>query len=231
MPQLTEIAPIAAALESITLGQPMTNRILNTTVLIAAHAGAAIPVSCVEQGRWSYRGRRSSASDYSLYASLRRTKAARVTQSLRERRRHEADQGEVWDELAQKAAFLKVESPTDAMHAVYERYADDVKAGREAFVETAGQVGALVYVSGEWAGLELLAAPRLFARAWPRMSTGYVAAFRGASPKRAEEQVTLILASLPAIELALQRGAIVILERHRLRLRELPITRKREGGA
>jgi predicted nuclease of predicted toxin-antitoxin system len=55
--------------------------------------------------------------------------------------------------------------------------------------------------------------------------------FRGASPKRAEEQVTSILASLPAIETALQRGAIVILERHRLRLRELPITREREGGA
>jgi predicted nuclease of predicted toxin-antitoxin system len=55
--------------------------------------------------------------------------------------------------------------------------------------------------------------------------------FRGASPKRAVEQVTSILASLPAIETALQRGAIVILERHRLRLRELPITREREGGA
>ncbi len=50
--------------------------------------------------------------------------------------------------------------------------------------------------------------------------------FRGVSPKRAEEQVTLILASLPAIETAPQRGAIVILERHRLRLRELPITRE-----
>jgi hypothetical protein len=132
-------------------------------------------VSCVEQGRWSHRGRRSTSSEYSLYASIRRKKAARVTQSLRERRRHEADQGEVWDELAQKAAFLRVESPTDAMHAVYERYAEDVKAAREAFAPASDQVGALVYVAGEWAGLELLAAPGLFSRAWPRISTGYVA--------------------------------------------------------
>jgi hypothetical protein len=184
MPHVTEVEPIAAALDSITFGKPLTfgavtvvplhrvgapepdwltlaeagdavtvtevsdaddvptltvtnnadravllldgeeligakqNRILNTTVLIAAHARAAIPVSCVEQGRWSYRSRRSVASDYSLYASLRRTKSARVSQSLREGRRHEADQGKVWDELAQKAASLNVESPTDAMRAV-----------------------------------------------------------------------------------------------------------------
>lgn len=33
------------------------NRILNTTVLVAAHAEVTIPVSCVERGRWGYRGR------------------------------------------------------------------------------------------------------------------------------------------------------------------------------
>jgi len=38
----------------------------------------------------------------------------------------------------------------------------------------------------------------------------------------------LILRALPSIDTALQRGAIVILERHRLRLRDLPITRRRE---
>jgi hypothetical protein len=151
------------------------NRILNTTVLVAAKSTTAIPVSCVEAGRWSYRGRRFSSSDYALYASIRQKKTARVSQSLREQGRHDAGQSEVWDELAQKAAFLRTESPTAAMHDVYERYAEDVKASCETFAPVADQVGALVYVAGEWAGLELFAGPTLFSKAWPRLSTGYVA--------------------------------------------------------
>ena len=52
--------------------------------------------------------------------------------------------------------------------------------------------------------------------------------FRAASLRRADEQVALILVALPSTEAALRRGAIVILERHRLRLRDLPITRQRQ---
>ena len=54
---------------------------------------------------------------------------------------------------------------------------------------------------------------------------------RGASLRRADDQVTLILRALPSIDAALRQGAIVVLERHRLRLRNLPITRQREDNS
>ena len=54
---------------------------------------------------------------------------------------------------------------------------------------------------------------------------------RGASLRRADDQVALILRALPSIDADLRRGAIAILERHRLRLRDLPITRQREEDA
>ena len=53
---------------------------------------------------------------------------------------------------------------------------------------------------------------------------------RVGSLRRADDQVALILRALPSIDAALRRGAIVILERHRLRLRDLPITRQREDN-
>ncbi len=52
--------------------------------------------------------------------------------------------------------------------------------------------------------------------------------FRAASLRRAEDQVALIVRALPSIDAALRRAALVILQRHRLRLRDLPITRQRE---
>jgi len=55
--------------------------------------------------------------------------------------------------------------------------------------------------------------------------------FRAASLRRADDQVALILRALPLIDADLRRGAIVILERHRLRLRDLPIMRQREEDA
>jgi hypothetical protein len=70
------------------------NRILNTTVLVAAHTEVTIPVSCVVQGRWGYRGRQFRPGDASLYASLRAQKAAHVSQSVRAGRGHRADQGQ-----------------------------------------------------------------------------------------------------------------------------------------
>jgi hypothetical protein len=37
------------------------NRVLNTTVLVAAHSRLTIPVSCVEQDRWAYKTARTGA--------------------------------------------------------------------------------------------------------------------------------------------------------------------------
>jgi hypothetical protein len=151
------------------------NRILNTTVLVAAHTEVTIPVSCVEQGRWGYRGRQFRPGDASLYASLRARKAAHVSQSVRAGRGHRADQGEVWAHLADRASQLRVDSATGAMRDVYARHQTDLTAARQALAAQPGQVGALIYMAGRWVGLDLLAGSGLFGRAWPRLCAGYVA--------------------------------------------------------
>ena len=47
--------------------------------------------------------------------------------------------------------------------------------------------------------------------------------FRRTSERRPKNQITLLLANLPALEAALQEGAVVILEQTRIRIRSLPI--------
>ena len=135
------------------------NRILNTTVLVAAHAVLRIPVSCVEQGRWSYRGKRFDSSDASLFASARARKAACVSTSLRESGVHLSDQGEIWRDVAGKVSEHRVKSPTGAMRDFYDRYAGDLAQARRALAPRPGQIGALVAVAGKWVGMDLLPRP------------------------------------------------------------------------
>jgi hypothetical protein len=159
------------------------NRILNTTVLVGAHTEVTIPVSCVEQGRWRYRGGKFRPSGASLYASLRRKKAGWVSRSIRAGLGHTADQGGVWEHLADRASQLQVNSPTGAMHDVYARHEADMAAARQALAAQPGQVGALIYMGTQWVGLDLLAGPGLFARAWLRLCAGYVADTIGQKPE------------------------------------------------
>lgn len=50
-----------------------------------------------------------------------------------------------------------------------------------------------------------------------------VVLFRGGSPRRPDEQVHLLLMNLPDVREYLEGGAVVVIERHRIRVRSLPI--------
>jgi hypothetical protein len=137
----------------------------------------------VEQGRWGYRGRQFRPGDASLYASLRARKAAHVSQSVRAGQGHRADQGEVWAHLADRASQLRVDSATGAMRDVYARHQTDLTAARQALAAQPGQVGAVIYMGTQWVGIDVLAGPGLFGRAWPRLCAGYVADAIGRKPE------------------------------------------------
>lgn len=145
------------------------NRILNVTVLVPARSETTIPVSCVEEGRWSARSEHFAPSAHTAYPELRRRKAVQLLAAPRELG---GAQHAIWDEVAAKADRLGVQSPTRAQSDIYrERPTPD--DFRDAFPLVPGQSGALVVLGGKVC-LDYVSRPEAFARLYPKLLRGYL---------------------------------------------------------
>ncbi|MFM7051817.1 MAG: ARPP-1 family domain-containing protein [Planctomycetota bacterium] len=91
------------------------NRGINTDILIEAGKSAEIPVTCVEQGRWSGspRSRFHHAGVEPIF--VRSAKMRDVHMSRRERASHAANQGRVWSSIADMQSAFGVASPSSDM--------------------------------------------------------------------------------------------------------------------
>jgi hypothetical protein len=149
------------------------NRVLNISILVGGGQKLVIPVSCVEQGRWSYRGRDFRSARRSLFAKARAKKMRQVTESLRVNRDRRSNQSEVWVDVAGKMAFCRVDSDTLAMADAYESRARQLSAYSSAFRAEPGQRGVVVAIDGTPAGLELFDSASAFARYLEKLVRGY----------------------------------------------------------
>ena len=149
------------------------NRIVNLSILVAAHTKIEIPVSCVEAGRWSYRSREFSSAKRAMFSRARANKAEKVTTCLRRSGERYSDQSEVWENIAECRADLAVASATDSMSDIYERHEQRLDRYREAFKAQEGQVGALFAVNGAPQGLELFDSSDTFSHYLGRLVSSY----------------------------------------------------------
>jgi hypothetical protein len=146
------------------------NRILNVSVLVAAQSESRIPVSCVEEGRWSRRSAAFAAAPHAAYPDLRRRKAeALAAQPLTPG----AAQDEVWNSVRAKASLHSVASPTGAQADIYSAQAGDLEKMRDAFPLQPGQCGAVLATGGGFC-LDYLSRPDAFARLYPKLLGGYL---------------------------------------------------------
>lgn len=149
------------------------NRIVNLSILVGAGKKLVIPVSCVEQGRWSYRSGRFSAARRSLFASAKARKMAAVSRSMRDTGSRRSNQGEVWNDIGEKIAFSRVASETAAMADVYEAIEPDLAAYEKSIDLVEGQAGAVFACGDRVIGLEFFDSPAAFARCFPKIVRAY----------------------------------------------------------
>jgi len=106
------------------------NRVVNTTILLKKESETVIPVSCTEQGRWSYVSEEFADSGTVLSPRMRMVKTASVNVSLNASQRYESDQMAVWDQIEDLSERAQTRSATGAMRHVYESRAKDLEKYR-----------------------------------------------------------------------------------------------------
>lgn len=149
------------------------NRILNTSILIKEVSETKIPVSCTEQGRWSYASQAFSESGNVMTHKARARKTRSVHQSLDACGAPKSDQGEVWDGVAELQVKACCMSPTSAMSDVYKARDEDLRKCDEIFKPVANQIGLLAFIGGKPAGADLVSLAAAYAKLHPKLVRSY----------------------------------------------------------
>ncbi len=149
------------------------NRVLNTSILIKEVSETKIPVSCTEQGRWSYASQAFSESGNVMTHKARARKTRSVHQSLESCGAPKSDQGEVWDGVAELQVKACCMSPTSAMSDVYKARDEDLRKCDEIFKPVANQVGLLAFIGGKPAGADMVSLSSAYAKLHPKLVRSY----------------------------------------------------------
>jgi len=149
------------------------NRTLNTSILLKKKSETIIPVSCTEQGRWSYVSEEFDQSDSVASPGLRALKARSVNVSLEEANEYMADQTEIWDEIDKISVHAGVRSPTGAMRDIFKDKMNSLNEYLRAFKCVPGQKGLLVIINGEVAGFDIISLESAYKILHPKLVKSY----------------------------------------------------------
>ena len=151
------------------------NRVLNVTILLAPNSETLIPVSCIEQGRWSFKSREFSSARRTMSADLRKKKTQSVHNRVRETGSFASDQGEIWQEINLKFERSHVPpSPTMALSDLFEAKRDTSEDYLKNFSPVDKQMGLAVFIDGNIAGVEFLGRHDKFQLLYHKLVSSYV---------------------------------------------------------
>ena len=149
------------------------NRIINTAILVAPKSGVKIPVSCTEQGRWSYVSREFAESGHQMDRKLRSVNMRAVHANLMISKEFRSDQGQVWERVAEIAHAAEVPTRTGAMKDVYDAKGAELDDYLKSFRVVDGQKGMLVFLDGKPVGFDYVSRSGAFGLLFPKLVKSY----------------------------------------------------------
>ncbi|QTA91486.1 Uncharacterized protein dnm_075540 [Desulfonema magnum] len=149
------------------------NRVLNVSIMIAAHGKVPVPVSCVEQGRWNYHSRKFYSSGSASHGHLRKQMAEDVYDSYHKTRRPVSEQGKVWNEVSRKLGKMGSLSGSDALEQAYEdRQTEIENIIRDARIPD-DCCGVVFAFDGKIAGMDIFDKPSTLSKLSPKLIKAY----------------------------------------------------------
>lgn len=138
------------------------NRVSNASILVNKKSEVRIPVSCVEEGRWSYKSREFETSKNMMPYKMRFVMMKKVTENLEIGRKHYSDQGEVWNEVRKFHKTAGTDSPTGAMKDSLDNISFDLEQYVELLKSNEDRNGFIAFINGRIAGMEFISRVRSF---------------------------------------------------------------------
>jgi hypothetical protein len=161
----------------------LQTRVVGVSLLLPA-GETVIPVSCVEAGRWS-GGRDARRAERTVLPSVRAAAVRGVNRLGARDGTWQADQGQVWSEVAGTAARLgAVDASRTGSHLEHLAALDgSVERLVDGLHPLPGQRGLVVGIGGKVVALELLHSARAFAARFDSLVRSYAAESLGAPAK------------------------------------------------
>jgi len=150
------------------------NRIVNISLIAPAESEIKIPVSCVEQGRWHHTTTKFYASPNIPYANLRKKQKASVMHSVETVGDFEANQREVWEDIACCISAREISSPTAAMNDIYKKEQERIAEYKDVFKLVEGQTGAIFAIGKTIFGMDVFDKEDTCRKLMPKIINSYV---------------------------------------------------------
>lgn len=146
------------------------DRIIGTNTIIPANTTLAVPVFCVEHGRWDNSGTEFKTANALAHGRLRGQASF-------------AAQGEVWKEVAEKNKARKTANATDTYRQVAAQQNSSLKSQQNKVdqalskipaADRANMVGYVVALNGKVATVDMFQSPSLFKKVEQKLIKSYV---------------------------------------------------------
>jgi len=145
------------------------NRVMNSSIMVPPRAEMALPVTCVERGRWGYSSSAFSSARTSSHYALRAMMTRQASQSYRSAGVPMSDQKKVWGEVSRKLGAMGSPSASDAMQDVYRNYDLKLRELEEKLPAPSDCNGAVFSIAGSIVGTDFFDNADTLRKLWPKL--------------------------------------------------------------